>query len=196
MSEHTSTAVSRVCESPCKNTFRTGAAFVTRDTHFWCFPQVSSRDLSRPGKRYPPSFDCFDIYPASRGGTDSREKFCFLRNISCRHASLWSLLLARKSSSPAPRPKFLLSRNSNRIFPSISYSTMKEFQTVSRICPLLLLLFLLLFPRFASAFFFISRNNPPSNEKIPGNISLSNPRWLAVESKNLNNPVRVIHFHE
>lgn len=52
------------------------------------------------------------------------------------------------------------------------------------------------FPVSHLHFFFISRNNPPSNEKIPGNISLSNPRWLAVESKNLNNPVRVIHFHE
>lgn len=129
------------------------------ERHFWCFPQLSSRDLSRPGNGIP-LLSIFILhrvrhrYAARK--TRFLTKFCKLV-VYLLFFFFFFLNVYRFPSKTPPRLKFLPFHPIYFQYIYISCSTMKEFQTVSRICPLLLLLHLVLFPHLH----FISRNNQP-----------------------------------
>lgn len=142
---------SRVCESPCKNTFWTATAFVTRDTFdaFLSYRAGIYPDLETESR-------CFRYLFYIECGIDTREKLAFWQNfVNLSSICSFFLNVYRFPSKTPPRLKFLPFHPIYFQYIYISYSTMKEFQTVSRICPLLL--HLVLFPHLH----FISRNNPP-----------------------------------
>lgn len=150
-----------------------------RETHFWCFPQVSSRDLSRPGNGIP-LVSIVSIF-IERRHRYPRKILLFLQNFVTRAVTL---RFDRSSSleNPLLPPEISSFRNSKYIvFHDERISNCRSNMSSSFFFPICIFLFRVTIQRENSA---------------AGNISLSNPWWLAAES-NLKNRAHVtVHFRD
>lgn len=94
---------SRVCESPCKNTFWTATAFVTRDTFdaFLSYRAGIYPDLETESR-------CFRYLFYIECGIDTREKLAFWQNfVNLSSICSFFLNVYRFPSKTPPRLKFL-----------------------------------------------------------------------------------------